>query len=281
MRTRVLLALLTVLPGLLGAEDDRAQAIFKKAVRAQGNVARNQIIDIRVIFDGQIEDQGTQHVKRSYWYRTKDRSFRVLTKAPIARKAGSERGVLGEAGYWKRTAGGIVDLSKGNRDHRKSIRTIDKDRREFERMLRMLLLSRLDDGKSRFRLVAEEPERIEKDAPYNAGQILGKDRRTHTYHVVDVAREKELTLRLYVDTADAKVRKVVQYDPGRPEDPRRYYYFGAFKKHDRLGLTLPRLLSAHVGRPVDRKTKGKTGRAHGRLEVHVNGGLKKANLRPD
>ena len=152
----VLLAPLT--PLAPAAEDEAAIAILREAARSQGDVRAEDIRDVLVEFRGEIVEETTHAVERTYWYRTPDRSFRIRTEPPAARKERTERGVLGEKGYWDRAADGSrVDLARTNRDHRELIRTIESERADFERILRMVLLPRLLDGKSRVTLAEPLP----------------------------------------------------------------------------------------------------------------------------
>ena len=152
---------------------------------------------------------------------------------------------------------------------------------DFERILRMVLLSRLLDGRSRVTLAEPTPVRLETDEPREANSILGRDRAEHCYHVIDVEREGEARLRLFVHTGDSTVRKAIQFDADDPGNPRWHYYFGPFQRQEReLGLNLPRYVSMHDGFPDGKEGRARTTKLYGMLKVRLNTELKDGDLKP-
>ncbi len=262
----------------------RAREVYRKAVAAQGDVRFEQIADVHLLFRGAIVEEGTHTILREYWYRAKDRSFRIATQSTADSRRRTERGVGGSDRFWDRAGGaGSTTLSPLNRDHRAIIRTITRDRDDFEAMLRMVILSRIDDGKTTFDLEAEAPVTLERDLPFEAPSILGRgdERATLSYEVLRVLREGEAPLRLFVRTSDHSVRKAVVEDPDDPAGAAWHYYFGPFTRNAG-GLVVPRYLSVHKGAPLDTKSKEQTSKARGELlAVDINPGLSDADLRPD
>ena len=195
---RLILFTLLAAPAFAGPTP---QQVFREAVKAQGALSSEVIKDITLTFKGQIVDAGGQRVntvERIYRFRPADRSFFVRTTSRAA-KAGTERGVLGRNGFWERTAAGkIIALRRGNQEDRAAVETIRKNRDEFERILNMVLLARLDDGNSKLSLARVSPIRLDHDMPYEADGTLGRDREKYLYHVLDVVREGQPRLRLVV-----------------------------------------------------------------------------------
>ncbi|MHC4549667.1 MAG: hypothetical protein ACYTEZ_12920 [Planctomycetota bacterium] len=266
----------------LAEEKPTARAVFRKAVAAQGSLPGQEIRDITLRFRGQIvEGRRINTVERLYRYRARDRSFRVQTASRASAKIRSERGVFGESGFWERAADGrILTLRRGNREDAASIKTIGKDREDFERMLRMVLLARLDDGKTQLTLSKVSPLRLEHDMPYAAVDTLGKDRKEHTYHVLDMQREGQPKLRLFIHTGTYTVRKVVQFDRQRADERRWFYYFGPYRKDPATNLTLPLYFSVYDGLPVDEQSMKARNRVRGEPKITLNAGLADTDLRP-
>jgi len=278
-RLLLCLALAAAAPADERTDAGEAALWFRRAVRAQGEVELASVVDARLRFSGQVRDEEGEHaVTREYWYRSKDRSFRLVTRSRTLREELSERGVLGAEEYWDRGSDGAVgDLSPGNSSDRTAIETIDREREEFEDVLRLVLLKRMDDGRSRFRPGAPGPVRLEKDLPFSPGMILGKDR-TQSYLVVDVEREGMGRLRLFLHAGDFTVRKAVLFSRDEPTREVGTYYFGRFEP--RGGLLLPRVVSFHDLEPLDEASRDKGAKAYGEIEVTLNAGLKDADLRP-
>lgn len=282
MAPRAVLLALLLAPLARARDADEALSILRDAARGQGEVRAEDVRDVLLEFRGQIVEESTHAVRRTYWYRASDRSFRIRTEPQAMQRERSERGVLGEKGYWDRAADGArVDLVRTNRDHRELIRTIESEREDFERILRMVLLTRLLDRRSSVSLGAPEPVRLEADQPYGAGGILGKDRSEHAYRVVDVERDGEARLRLFVHTGDHTVRKAVQFDADDPAKARWHYYFGPFERREEaLGLNLPVFVSMHDGLPEGKEGRERTAKLYGRIDVRLNTDLQDADLKP-
>ena len=231
-------------------------------------------------FHGQIIEEGKHTITRTYRYRSTDRSFYQLTTATGDRS--TERGVFGRREYWERTSKGrIVNLRMGNKEDLNAVKAIRDERSQFERILRMVLLTRLQDGKTQVSLAAPNPVLLIKDMPYEAKYILGKDRSAHRYHVLDLKRPNTARLRFFIRTSDYTVRKAIQFSEKRPNRIDWYFYFGPFTRESKLGLLLPQYFSAHIRRPVDAATKKKTCKFRGEIAVDLNPSLEKAQLRPD
>lgn len=279
---RIPLLLLALAAGLASAGEPSAKEVFEKAVATQGAIPAGEIHDITLRFDGQIvEGKRVNTITREYRYRSRDRSFYVKTTSKASDKFRSVRGVLGESGYWERSSKGtIVRLRPGNREDQASVKTIRRDRDGLERMLRMVLLARAADGKSKLTLATRAPVRLEQDMPYAAEQTLGRDRKAHRYYVLDLEREGQPKLRLFIQLGSFTVRKVVQFDRQDPSLRKWYYYFGPFEKDPGTGLNLPLYFSVYDGLPVDRKSMKERNRIRGQPEVSINTGLEDEDLRP-
>jgi len=276
---RSLLLPLLLLPAAAPADDaPAAKDIFRRAVEAQGRLP-DQVTDVTLAFEGEVHEKGETHtIERTYWFRSKDRSFRVLTGSAAADKT-TDRGVLGADGYWERPSKGkILSLSRGNRDDAESIRQIEKERADFERMLRMVLLTRLDEGWT-LAFGAAAPVRLDEDHPYEIRKTLG-DRDKVTYYVLDARREGESRLRLFVNTDDYTVRKAIEYEAEDPDRVRWVYYFAGYGKDGNLGLVLPRYFSVYRDTPKDDATRDELKAAWGEPRVSLNTGLKDSDLRP-
>jgi len=257
-----------------------AAGILDRAVKAQGGVKREEIEDIHVRFRGQIqsEDRETHTFTRDYWYRARDRAFRMRTRATASNAVRSELGVYadktGKEVFWEqvRRSGGVLRLSARNRDDRTSIKTIRHERERFESLLRMVLLSRLVDGKTSVRLGAPAPVRLVRDMPYEARAILGADRTGTTYHVLDLERPGEPRMRLFVSTADYTVRKAIQYDRRAPREATDFFYFGPYPAAGKMpaGPRVPYYFSVHSALPTDEASKAATCRARGSIRVEIN-----------
>ena len=277
-----LLAAAAGLTGLASAQGPGAKEVFDKAVAAQGAIPKGEVKDITLRFRGQItEGKRVNTIERTYWYRARDRSFCVLTESKASAKVRSERGVLGESGYWEKSSRGkIIRLRPGNREDKASVKTIRKNRDEFEGMLQMVLLARIADGKSTLKLVTRAPVRLEQDMPYAAADTLGKDRKEHRYYVLDLERKGQPKLHLFIHVGTFTVRKVVQFDVEDPSRRRWFYYFGPFRKDPGTGLMLPVYFSVYDGLPVDRKSMQARNRVRGQPTVKLNTGLEDEAFRP-
>jgi hypothetical protein len=264
-------------PGVSGT--DAAREIFRKAVAAQGEMPA-EVSDVTLDFEGEISEEGEIHtVLRTYWYRSADRSFRMRTGSEAVAKLVSDRGVAGDAKYWERSPdGGILQLSRGNRDDAEQIRAIEKERAEFERMLRMVLLARFDGDGWQVTLAEPGPARLERDQPHQIKGTLGD--RGKAYHVLDLRREGEPDLRLYVQTDDFTVRKAVEYDVKDSGRVRFVYYFADYRTDPDARLVLPRFFSVYRGTPSDKTERDELLAAKGEPKVRLNTGLKDSDLRP-
>jgi len=275
--------LLVLLPALVARADGglTPQEVLLKAIQRQGPVKRGDIRDVYLKFRGQaLIDKAEHAVTREIWYRSKDRSFRMLQAGSADKRRNNEFGVLEEKGYWERGRRGVIQLSSANRDHRKSIKRIEKERQSFERMLRMVLLSRLDDGKTQLSLARGKPVHLERDLPFSADSLLGK-RDEHAYYVLRVERPEEPRMELFVETRDFTVRKAVQFHKGDSTSPEWFYYFGPFRKQaNALNLTLPQYLSIHTSFPFDLESRKKSQQANGGITVELNTGLTDERIRP-
>ncbi len=259
---------------------DAAREIFKKAVKAQGEMPA-KVDEVTLDFEGEISEEGEIHtVLRTYWYRAADRSFRMRTKSGAAEKLASDRGVAGAAGYWERSSGdGLLELSRGNRDDVAQIRAIEKERGEFERMLRMVLLARFDADGWKVAFAAPEPVRLDRDQPHQLGGTL-RDREKETYHVLDLKHDGEPDLRLYVHTGDFTVRKAIERDAKAPGRVRFVYYFANYGMDPEAKLLLPKFFSVYRDTPVDEAKRDDLLAAKGEPKVRLNAGLKDSDLRP-
>ena len=266
-------------PATPPAATSPAESLLDRAIQAQGGWTRDRIADLHLTFEGQIAEEGrTNSVAREYWYRARDRAFRLRTSPLAAVSRETEHGVLGRR-YWDRTEGRLQELSRGNRDHEEMIGAIRQDRDEFERILSMLLLSRLRDGKTDATLEPGDPVRLEDERPPEVRAIL-RDAKERTYHVLDLRRPDEPRLRAYLDTEDLTVRKVEQYRTDAPDRLAFVYYFGAYKRDPATELVLPRYFSVHTAVPVDEKTRDETLRAKGTLAFVLNAELPDAQFAP-
>jgi hypothetical protein len=286
LRARARERLVRLLPLLLAApmavasdETATARDILRKAVEAQGKLGPEDVRDVTLTFEGEASEKGEVHaITRTYRFRAKDRSFRVHTGAEAADRS-TDRGVFGENGYWERSSKGtFVALSRGNRDDAATIRQIEGERKDFERMLRMVLLTRLDEGWT-VDLGEKEPQRLDGDHPHEITRTLG-DRNETTYHVLDVRRDGEARLRLFVNTSDYTVRKAIEYEVDAPDRVRWVYYFGPYAKDKSLGLVLPRYFSLYHDTPSDKAARDRLNAVKGEPKVSLNTGLSDADLRP-
>jgi hypothetical protein len=278
---RRLLPLLLLAAAAPAREDLNAREIFRRAIGAQGKLRHDDVHDVRLDFRGEITEQGvTNTVLRTYWYRRADRSFRVQTASGAVAKLASDRGVFGDAAYWERAADGtVVELRRGNRDHAESIRTIEREREEFQRMLRMVLLAGLDGDGWSVALAEPSPVKLERDLPYQPKGTL-RDREKETYHVLDVTREGEPRLRLFVHTGDLTVRKAIEYDAKDQGQVRWVYYFANYERNTALDLLLPRYFSIYRDTPVDTEGKTNLNTARGEPTVALNCKLADTDLKP-
>ena len=288
MRKRVLFPLLIVLLTGRRAPADETQApqtpptpreVLRRAIDAQGKLERDSIKDVYLKFRGPVREQGqTATVEREYWFRASDRAFRIRTSPVSARQQTSDRGVLG-ATFWEKSRGPSRKLSPGNRDDRGVIQQISKERGEFERILRLLLLTRFVDGSSRLTFASPQPVRLEKDEPPEARRIL-RNRKERTYDAISIERPGEPRLVLYIDREDLTVRKVEQFLPDKPHRIEWIYYFGPYALHKATGIVLPRFFSVHDSLPIDKKTRESSSVASGVLTVRFNEGLPDTVLHP-
>lgn len=256
-----------------------AREIFKKAVTGQGEMPL-EVRDVTLVFEGEVSEKGEVHtVLRTYWYRSADHSFRMRTTSGASDKLASDRGVLGAGKYWEQSSGkGILDLSPRNRDDAEQIGTIERERAEFERMLRMVLLARFDADGWQVAFAERGPVRLDRDRPH---QIKGTLRdREKAYHVLDLKHDGEPELRLYVHTDDFTVRKAVEYDLKDPGRVRFVYYFADYGTDPEAKLLLPRFFSVYRGTPLDETERDELLAAKGEPKVRLNTGLEDSDLRP-
>jgi hypothetical protein len=261
------------------AEGPSARDILKKAVAAQGEMP--EVKDVTLSFEGEIRQEGQVNtVERTYWYRSSDSSFRMRTRPKVMEKLVSDRGVVGEGTYWELTQKGeMIELSRGNRDDAAQIRAIQRERSEFQRMLRMVLLARFDGDGWQVALAQPAPVLLDTDQPHQASDTLGNREET-TYHVLDLKREGEPDLRLYVHTGDFTVRKAIEFDPKAPGQAKFVYYFSNYEVDPEAKLLLPRFLSAYHDTPKDKAKRDDLLAAKGRPSVRLNKGLADAELKP-
>ncbi|HEX5135813.1 MAG TPA: hypothetical protein VFY93_02495 [Planctomycetota bacterium] len=283
-RGRVAIRRLLPLPllALAAARADEAPTardILRKAVEAQGKLGPDGIRDVTLTFEGQAQENGQDNaITRTYRFRASDRSFRVHTGAEAVDRS-TDRGVFGTDGYWQKTSKGrFLALSKGNRDDRETIKQIETERSDFERMLRMVLLVRIDDGWT-VTLGAPEPQRLATDCPHELNRTLG-DREAVTYHVLDLRRAGEAPLRLYVNTEDHTVRKAIEYEAEAPDRVRFVYYFAAYAPDKELGIVLPRYFSVYRDTPLDKDARDKLNAVRGMPKVEINTRIGDGDLRP-
>jgi hypothetical protein len=275
-----LLALALAAPAATASDGEAtARDILRKAIGAQGKLEAADVHDVTLMFKGEASENGEVHaITRTYRYRAKDRSFRVHTGAEAANRS-TDRGVFGADGYWERSSKGTtVALSRGNRDDAATIRQIESERSDFERMLRMVLLTRLDEGWT-VDFGAKGPLRLESDHPHELDHTLG-DRGKVTYHVLDATRDGDARLRLFVNTEDFTVRKAIEYEAEAPDRVRWVYYFAAYARDSNLGLVLPRYFSLYRDTPSDKGTRDRLNAVKGEPKVSLNTGLADPELRP-
>jgi len=291
MRITVPLALLSVLSPLQGflsplqaqdpAQDPAAptaREVFESAVAAQGRLDPDDIHDLYVKFVGQVKEKGhkTQSAEREYWLRPGDRSFRIKTTAGAdPAKPYSERGVLGspKERYWEWVRKGRAELRRTNREHRKNILAIRRDRKEFERIVRMVLLVRITEDDAAISFANPGKVRLVKDQPNSARHILGEDRKAE-YHVLNIARKGADPLRFFVRIDDSTVRKVIQYDRATPDKIKSVSYFGYYRKNDAAeGMVMPQAFSVYSAVPDGKDRNKATMKVSGRLSVRINGNL--------
>ena len=278
MRLPVLISILSVLSVVHAQEPEQkssqARRLLEKAIKAQGSLAPNQIVDLQVKFEGQIQEKGTttQSITRKYWFRSADRSFRIRTIAGLdPSKPYSERGVKGgkPERFWEWARKQRTPLKLTNREHVKNIAAIKRDRDAFERIVRTVLLARLLDKNTTVKFAPKNKVLLPDDFPADARRIFPD--RTVRYHVVDVTRPGNARLRFFIHERDFTVRKVVQFDARRPDAVKTISYFGAFTKLPAsAGLTVPRAISVYSHVPTDEQTRKKFVRISGRLGVMVN-----------
>ena len=260
------------------ADAPTARDILKQAAGAQGAMPA-EVKDVTLAFEGEIAEQGEAHtVLRTYWYRAGDRSFRIRTGSGATDKLTSDRGVVGADKFWEwSSAGRILELSIRNRDDKKQAEAIDRERAEFERMLRLVLLARFDGDGWEVKFAEPAPVRLERDVPHQIDGTLG-DRAKKTYHVLDLKREGEPELRLFIGTDDLTVRKAVEYDLQDPKRVRFVYYFANYWTDPTLKLLVPRFFSVYRGTPTDPSERDDLLAAKGEPTVRLNSDLTDAQL---
>ena len=135
----------------------------------------------------------------------------------------------------------------------------------------MVILSRLQkDEKTKLTLASRTPVILPRDTPHEALAILGANRQAVTYWVLDVEREGDPRIRLYVRTDDGTVRKAVEFDRKDPKRIYNVYYFGPFNNRNARNMNLPQYFSMHYRVPTNEKERDKTTIAYGRLGVVIN-----------
>ncbi len=250
------------------------RAILSRAVAAQGKLKQKDIHDLQVLFEGQIQERGqaTQSVKRQYWLRSGDDSFRIRTVAGLRPSDPvSERGVLGgkPESYWEWARKRRMPLKLTNREHRKNIDAIQRDRREFQRIVKSVLLARLLDEGTTVAFARSRSVLLDKDEPASARHVF-PDRKAR-FAVIDVRRAGSDPLRFFIHEGDFTVRKVIQFDARRPGAVKSITYLGAYPaKAVKGGLRLPRSISVYSDVPTDKKSRDEFVRIAGRLTVKVN-----------
>ena len=86
--------------------DPDPREVLKRAVAAQGQFRATDLKDITISFNGHAAQDGQVHrVKRTFWYRVADGSFKIKTASRTDARKSSERGVNGAKKYWKRPSG--------------------------------------------------------------------------------------------------------------------------------------------------------------------------------
>jgi hypothetical protein len=264
-------------PGAKKAPTPSAAELLERAIKAQGKLSRDSINDLHVKFVGQIREKGqaTQSATREYWFRAKDRSFRIRTVAGAQpNKPHSERGVLGspKIRYWEWAHKRRTELYRTNREHRKNILAIRRDRDDFERIVKTVLLARLRDPQTQIAFAAQRLVKLEADKPNSARHIFPD--RSVRYHVLDIRRPDADPLRLFIHEGDFTVRKVVQFDRTAPQEVKSISYFGYFRKAANAGgMLLPQAFSVYSAVPDGKKQNKETVRVAGQLTVEVNRGL--------
>jgi len=273
MRLAVPIVLLCVLPPVQAERDEEAVALLQRAVAAQGELPGGGLQDVHITFQGHVNEpeQGKHSITRKYWYRSRDRSFRIQTYASIdAKSTRSERGVLGapRPKYWEWSRESRMSLKPTNREHKKNIEAIDRDRADFERIVRMVVLSRADDELATIRFGEPRRAPCNGDAP-NSPRYIFPDPDAE-FLALDLQRAGSDPLRLFLHEDRMTVAKVVQFDRKEPSAVRFVYYLGAYRKQG--GLNVPRYVSVHTAVPTE-ETREKTTRLAGRIDVQLNAGL--------
>jgi len=269
----------------LAADDDAADAArhcLRQAVERQGPFDPAKLEDVRLEFRGQVREESEHWVARTYAYRLRDRSFRLRTTSKADSAAFSERGVFGEDGFWDRDSKGAVRaLSPGNESDEGEMDTIARERADFEDVLRLVFLRRLDDARSRVRFAEPATAKLAADRPKNPTQILGATRGDE-YRVLVVERDGLPRITLYVHAGNGSVPKAVVHSRARPDEAAWVYYFGAYTKGDAAtqGVPVPRLISIHREEPVDPESAERGVKAWGEVTITLNAGLEDADLMP-
>ena len=275
LRLRPVLAIAAALALPAAAAPKSPHDVLAQAVEAQGKLKQDDLKDIVLSFKGQaVQDGNVQRVERTYWYKIDDGSFQIQTASRRDAEIKSVRGIIGERACWERRKDRRVLLSRRDREDREVVKTIRKERDEFRRVLRMVILSRLQhDEDATLNLVSNQPALLPKDLPHEANAILGRDRNAVKYWVLDVDRPNEPRIRLYVRTDDSTVRKAVEFSQKKPGEVENVYYFGPYSKRGNArGMLLPLYFSMHYRIPIDKKSKEKTTLAYGRVKVQLNTG---------
>jgi hypothetical protein len=271
--TLVFLAVISTAQAGEKKPDAAAHKILASAVEAQGTLPAAGIQSLHVTFVGQVNEKGqaTHSVTREYWLRVSDRSFRILTYANTKKSKRSERGVLAtkKPVYWEASRGRRIRLFGSNVEHIKVVRTIREDRRDFERILRIVLLARMQKGRGDLRRAKPPIVTIPTDEPNSLSAIFPD--REAKYFSLNLIREGEDPLQLFLDNKSLQIKRVLQFARGEPKKLVNAYYLGAYKNQG--GLILPRYISVHTAIPTSTKLRDSTTRLSGKLKVEVNPGL--------
>ncbi len=275
--TLLVLAILSVAHAGEKKPDAAAHKILAAAVEAQGKLPAAGIQSLHVTFVGQVNEKGqaSQSITREYWLRVSDRSFRILTYPNAKKSQRSERGVLAakKPVYWEASRGRRLRMVGSNVEHIKVVRTIRQDRRDFERILRIVLLTRMQKGHGDLRRANPPIVTIPNDEPNSSRHIFAD--RSARYFSLNLLREGEDPLRIFLDENSLQIKRVLQFVRDDPGTLANAYYLGAYKEQG--GLVLPQYISVHTAIPTS-KTKEQTTRLSGRLKIVVNPGLTDAEF---
>ncbi|MHC4939958.1 MAG: hypothetical protein ACYTHK_13395 [Planctomycetota bacterium] len=282
---RAVLCSLLIVPAWLHAEsptrEKRAVDLLQRAVAAQGKLPRKGLQDLRIEFQGTINDdrEGEHVITRTYWFRSKDRSFRVQTK-PIDKAGLTERGVIGgvRGQYWELIKNRRQKLRLTNKTHLENIKAIRRDRTDFERIMQMVVLSRADSNLARLHFATPAKVSLDEDEPHSKKEyVFPKKVRGTKYHVLDLQRTDEDPLRLFINEKDLTVRKVIHFDRENPKKIRFVYYLGGYRKNGKM--LLPNYVAAYTAVPT-KKTREDVRKLSGRLTIALNAGLDNSIFEP-